>query len=131
MQRHNHFSSTKANSFCLIVTKRDVNVAKVFLQDRMILYFVVSFGDVRTWLSCYRKNTNQRCQSMTDRSVFDYITIDIDGVHGVHVRWQRFPKCTLRFLDTASFENPRQKPTRAKESLPHPVACYLRVRVPP
>ena len=129
MQRHNHFSSTKANPFCLIVTKRDVNVAKVFLQDRMILYFVVSFGDVRTWFPCYRKNTNQRCQSMTDRSVFDYITIDI--WRSRCPRWQRFPKCTPRFLDTASFENPRQKPTRAKESLPHPVACYLRVRVPP
>ena len=85
MQRHNHFSSTKTNPFCLIVTKRDVNVANVFLQGRMILYFVVPFGDVRNWLPCYRKDTNKGCESMTDRSVFNYITIDIDGVYGVHV----------------------------------------------
>ena len=81
MQRHHHFSSTKTNPFCLIVTKRDANVAKVFLQDRMILYFVVSFGAVRTWLPCYMKDTNQGCESMTDRSGFNYIAIDIDGVH--------------------------------------------------
>ena len=42
MQSHNHFSLVKTNSFCLIVAKRDVNIAKIFLQDRMVLYFVVS-----------------------------------------------------------------------------------------
>ena len=122
MQRHNHFSSTKTNPFCLIVTKRDVNVAKVFLQDRMVLYFVVSFGDVRTWLPCYRKNTNQRCQSMTDRSVFDYITIDIDGVDGVHVG--------NAFRSVLSdFSIPRLSKTQDRSQLVRKSHYHIRLRV--
>ena len=85
MQSHNHFSLAKTNSFSLIVTKRDVDVTKIFLQDRMVLYFVVSFGDISTRLPCYRKDSKQGCKRVTNRSVFNNIAIDIDGVHGVYV----------------------------------------------
>ena len=85
MQSHNHFSLAKTNSFSLIVTKRDVDVTKIFLQDRMVLYFVVSFGDISTRLPCYRKDSKQGCERVTNRSVFNNIAIDIDGVHGVYV----------------------------------------------
>ena len=81
MQRHNHFSSTKANPFCFIVTKRDVNVAKVFLQDRMVLYFVVSFWRRKNLASLLQEVDRPFCVRL--HSVFDYITINIDGVYCV------------------------------------------------
>ena len=85
MQSHNHFSLAKTNSFSLIVTKRDLNVTKIFLQDRVVLYFVISFGNIGTRLPCYRKDSKQGCERMINCSVLDNVAIDVDGIHGVYV----------------------------------------------
>ena len=85
MQSHNHFSLAKTNSFCLIAAKRDVNIAKIFLRKSMVLYFVVPFGDISTRLPCYWKDSKQGCESMTDCSVLNNVTVDIDSIYGVHV----------------------------------------------